>query len=256
MTRVKKRGIERVTTTSSGIEIYIIHGTIGSNIYVLAGMGNFFLVDCSFEEDFELIAGEIERLESLSLNFEGIILTHYHKDHCGCAQKLKEKFGVKISISEIDGRVFEGDEPYVFLPKNIDESRRIFLESSPIWQRLKNRDNGWFPKIDNYIYDGERIFDFEFMNFPGHTDGTMVLFNRVDKILISSDYLVYPRGIFPKFFKSFVRSVNVDEDMAHESTKKMIELDFNILLPGHGGIIKKDAKGVMEVSELYGEFFR
>ena len=248
----KKKGLEHILTTSAGTEIAIINGLSGSNVYLLSNCKKKYLIDSSFEGDSEFIYKELKfnNIEKI----DEILLTHYHKDHSGGASILAKKLNSKISISIEDNLIFEGKKQYIFLPKDIEQKRQTFLNSSPMWKNCFSKSSDWYPKIDKILKTGDNIVDFEILIFPGHTEGTLVLYNPLDKILISSDYLIYPKGVFPTFFKSFIKSVNVDIRKAEESTKKLLRLDFNTLLPAHGNYVKTGAKTIIKNSELYGDF--
>jgi glyoxylase-like metal-dependent hydrolase (beta-lactamase superfamily II) len=250
---MKKKGIEKILTTSKGIEISIINGTDGSNVYLLFDGKEAILIDSAFETDFELISNELSFYLKNENKLSKIVLTHYHKDHSGGAESLSKKFNSKILISNEDNKVFSHLENYITLPKEISDGTRKFLNSSNMWEKCFSPTNEWFPKIDKIINNGDKIMNFEAIVYPGHTNGTIVLYDSLDKILISSDYLVYPRGIFPTFFKSFVKSVNIDIKKAIDSTSSILKLNFDTLLPGHGSYLKKNAKSILKKSDLYGE---
>jgi glyoxylase-like metal-dependent hydrolase (beta-lactamase superfamily II) len=77
---------------------------------------------------------------------------------------------------------------------------------------------------------------------PGHTGGSMCLYNPEHKILISGD-TVFPDGYYGRYdgeSGSLEATIN--------SLKKLTELDCEIMLPGHGSPVFQDANSHIKLS--------
>jgi glyoxylase-like metal-dependent hydrolase (beta-lactamase superfamily II) len=79
------------------------------------------------------------------------------------------------------------------------------------------------------------LWPLQIYHTPGHTEGGMCLYNSDKKILISGD-TVFADGLYGAYYGesgSLQAMIN--------SLKKLMELDIDILLPGHGSPVFLDA---------------
>jgi glyoxylase-like metal-dependent hydrolase (beta-lactamase superfamily II) len=72
---------------------------------------------------------------------------------------------------------------------------------------------------------------------PGHTAGSIALYDENRKILFSGDTLVYEAGIVhgspPK--------LTMCPESVESSCEKLLAIDFDVMLGGHGAPFKPDA---------------
>lgn len=140
-----------------------------------------------------------------------VLLTHGHIDHVGGIIALQSKLELDVITSEIEAQHLKsGDSSYI----------EPFMGSK-------------CPPIDiaQEVVEGDvfHIGDFSFRVFytPGHTHGSISLWDGKNKILISGD-TVFPQG---SFGRTDLRTGN-SEDMV-KSLKRLSDLDIRVLLPGH-----------------------
>ena len=136
-----------------------------------------------------------------------LILTHCHFDHILYAKKIKEKFGAKIYASkECAQNIKNKDVTSPFLGKDFSNL-----------------------KIDFIVKEGDKIDNLLVLQTPGHTDGSICLFDEKNSILFSGDTFFhngYGRTDLPKG----------DEDKLIESLKRIKNIkNFHNLqiYPGH-----------------------
>lgn len=160
-----------------------------------------------------------------------IILTHCHFDHTGGAPEIMRRTGAKVFIHEEDADpVSNGDG----------------------WGTLSNMFGVSSEALEvERIAEGDRFstgtHDFEVIHTPGHTIGSICLFEKSSGTLISGD-TVFVGGVgrwdFPTGdFTSLVTSI-----------KKLFELGPESIYPGHGPCangngkqrIKEDLNGIGE----------
>lgn len=97
------------------------------------------------------------------------------------------------------------------------------------------------PYTGNHIPSGGYIFDI--IEAPGHTDDSVIFFDRMRKIIITGDVLYDG-----KLYIGFPNSNNAD----YIRTLEMIEgLDFELVLPGHNRMMTKAE--ALEVIERWKE---
>lgn len=141
-----------------------------------------------------------------------IINTHAHLDHCG-GNKL---FKCRVLAHESDAAEMRSGEFYGTCSM---AGKKIPLKVNEV---LKGGD-----KIDL----GEHIF--EVVHTPGHTPGSICLYERNKKILISGDTL-FSDGSFGR------ADLGGNFEELVSSLEMLSKLDFNILLPGHGNIARDE----------------
>jgi len=141
---------------------------------------------------------------------EFIILTHCHHDHTAGVPRLKEATGAKVMIQE--GEVCDiGD----------DISTGAYLY---------NEDPAEFD-VDGTLNDGDTInlgeWSLEVVLVPGHSPGSIALYERNAKVLFSGDTIL-PHG-------NIGRTRRADEEVWDlvDSIEKLAALDVEMLYPGH-----------------------
>jgi hydroxyacylglutathione hydrolase len=136
-----------------------------------------------------------------------IIITHCHYDHIAHIKEAKSMCGAFICIHEYDAQGLCDD---------IRSLSPMFSERSP----------GVCP--DRLLKEGDVVGPFEVVHTPGHSKGSVCLYDRKTKDLISGD-TVFSDGSFGRTdFQS-----GSSEDMLN-SLKKLEKLEVRGIYPGHG----------------------
>ncbi len=150
-------------------------------------------------------------IENNSLKPAIIVNTHYHFDHTGANRSIKSRHNIPIAIGEKDA-------PFLKDAYKAALEFMIQAESSP--------------KADILLKEGETLSVgeniFEVLETPGHTQGSICLYSKKEKILFSGDTLFYesvgrwdlPTGDKKMLFASLDRLLNLEKDVA--------------VFPGHG----------------------
>ncbi|MFQ6105951.1 MAG: MBL fold metallo-hydrolase [Candidatus Hydrothermarchaeaceae archaeon] len=151
---------------------------------------------------------------SKSAKIDMIINTHAHIDHCGGDKYFKSAIWAHSKdVNEMrSGRLYgtcylAGKESPIEVSRAFEEGDKISL--------------------------GEHVF--KVLHTPGHTKGGICLYERRKKILISGDTL-FAGGCFGR------TDLGGDEGDMLASLKRLSKLDFNLLLPGHGGAVENGSK--------------
>ncbi len=151
-------------------------------------------------------------LEDEGLTLKFILLTHYHFDHIGALDNLKEVTNAKVAIHS-----FEADglcDPTVNLALYADAPS----PSTSADILLKDSDIIRFGDVDIKV-----------LYTPGHTIGGVCYYLEDEQMLFSGDTL-FCRGVGRTDFPGG------DEDILEESIKKQLYILPNdtIVYPGHG----------------------
>ncbi len=200
----------------SGITWLLGQG-LDCNVFIIESEGESLMIDSGLggrmTQSFGGQKKSTDILENAIINkkIKKILLTHGHIDHVGGIMDLQSKLELEVITSEIEAQHLKiGDSAYIepFMGSkcsSINISQEVF--------------EGDFLDIGN--------FSFKVFHTPGHTHGSISLWDGKNQILISGD-TVFPQG---SFGRTDLYTGN-SKDLV-ESLKRLSELDIKILLPGH-----------------------
>ena len=157
-------------------------------------------------------------------------MTHCHADHCGSAAEVKEKTGATVGAHENDVGCISGVTPYPGPRGMLGVVLRMvkpFLRLHPV-------------EVDLPLSDGMEIPNsggLKVIHTLGHTIGSVCLYYSKLKVIFSGDTVICEGGEVREPMES--ASMNPSEVI--RSVKKLSELDFESIPPGHGTPIVHDA---------------
>lgn len=203
------------------------------NCYLYEEQGELTLIDTGMSASFKGIVKEIEKIGKPLTN---IILTHAHDDHVGSLDALKNTFPkVCVSISYRDSRLLKGDKSVDILEK-------------------QNSIKGGVPKNiktipDRLLSDGDELGSLKVIETPGHTPGSISLYEQQTGIMIAGDALQTQGGVavcgqFVPFFP-FPAMGTWDKELSLESAKKICDLKPVLLAVGHGKLVVNPEKNIL-----------
>jgi len=156
---------------------------------------------------------------------ELIVLTHCHHDPAGAAPALKEATGARLMLSEKEVGCI-GDE--------LASVAYLFGQQAPEY------------RVDETLKEGMVLdtgeWKLEVLETPGHSQGSICLYERKQKVLFSGD-TVFPDGnigrtdMFGGSTEDLVRSI-----------QRLTELDVEIMYPGHMDITSRDVNRQIQMS--------
>ncbi len=178
-------------------------GSYLTNSYVIYDKGEALVVDVPAHT-----AKKIHSfLEGKNIKSVSVILTHIHWDHVEDLEHLARMTNAKVGVHELD----EANQ----------------MEINSIFEGESGQLKG-----DFHVVDGERIavgsIHFAIIHTPGHTPGSICLYNEKEGVLFSGDTLfehTYGRIDFPLSNASGMK----------KSLEKLAKLPGKtIVYPGHG----------------------
>lgn len=159
----------------------------------------------------------LDAIKQTGVTVEKILLTHGHIDHAGGAAELREKLGVPI----------EG-------PNKEDD---FLLQSLPKTGAQYGMLDARVVTPDRWLSDGDVVevagFSFRVIEAPGHSPGSVVLFNEVQRFAFMGDVLF--QG---SIGRTDLRGGNHPQLIASIKTKVLPLGDDVVFLPGHGAASK------------------
>ena len=176
---------------------------------------------------------KIQSIQDMGIDLKAItriIMTHSHLDHIGCCAEIREQIPwAELWVHDIEaGPLEEGDERTVY-------GMEMFQNMCMMQYNLKPGAFTFY--VDRRLQGGENLdiggMTWEVLHIPGHSPGSIGLYNRLEKILIPGDvvYADYAIGRFD------LHGANGSE--LKNSLVQLAELEVNILLPGHNRIVKE-----------------
>jgi glyoxylase-like metal-dependent hydrolase (beta-lactamase superfamily II) len=212
--------------------VLMLQKTWGSNIYLIPGRSTT-LIDAGFPLDERRI---IKALDETGLGM--IVATHYHIDHVGTISALKRRFGTEVAAHTTDAAVMEGKVPYRVY--KLDPLRTVYYKVlSPLYKYE-------FVEVDTHLEEGsllDVLGGLEVIHLPGHTEGSIGLYQPDRGILFSGDTIRNERNVLEGPPPNF--SVDVREAFTNLE-EKLLKLDFDVLLPGHGEPVLGGARRAVE----------
>ena len=198
----------------------------------LMNVEELILIDTGAGWSVENIIGNIKKLGFDPKNLAKIILTHCHIDHIGGVPEIKKRFGSKIYIHKLDAPPLETGDPILTAAK-------WYQTSFPPTQ-IDVKFN--FPEEILKIGEQKIVC----LHTPGHTPGSICLY--LDK---DGKRVLFGQDLHGPLLEEFGSNI---EDYGR-STKKLLDLDADILCEGHFGIYKtkKDVKNyILSYRRQYG----
>jgi len=226
--------------------VYFLEGQDGMipdcHVYVIGrpSSGDLTLIDAG------LMGKENYKIQSIQKagidlsDIKRVIMTHTHLDHMGCLPEIMNELPqaeLWMHVSEADP-LEKGDERIAYgMDMFEDMVHTMFGKDAGAFKMTVDRKLAG----DETLEIGEMLW--EFLHVPGHSPGSIALYNPDKKILIPGDvvYADYAIGRFD-FHGASARELN-------DSLLTLAGLDVDILLPGHNRIEKNLPEGYILKTE-------
>jgi hydroxyacylglutathione hydrolase len=156
-------------------------GPIGENAYIVVAGGDCILVDPGDEA-----ARILSFLDSRALAPSCVVVTHGHLDHTSAIPELldawaKRGLGIRLAVHPLDAAYF--GETGETTNRELFAAIRALGYFDAYWRPL--------PPPDLLLEDGDVVpgSSFRVIHTPGHTAGSICLYDREAAILLSGDTL-------------------------------------------------------------------
>lgn len=196
--------------------IYQVEG-VNCNVYLVEDGDKLILIDTGLPRSDKKIVKYIEELGRKPADVLTIVLTHFHIDHVGSLEKMKELTGAKVAAHEGDADYIAGKKASP-KPKNLMfKALSSFVKPAPV-------------EVNIVLKDGDKVGKLTVIHTPGHSEGSISLLDAERKVMFVGDAVRFMDGKLqgppPQF--------TLDEAKGKESIGKIATYDFDIMLGGHG----------------------
>ncbi len=213
--------------------------------YIPGALPTLIDTGVSTDEGLETIRSAIRALGGRLRDVRRVIVTHSHMDHVGLAGRIAQISGAEVFLHQWDTLQWADGHEGQFSSKQ-EDFRSFFVEAGIphelidelielILSRYRRRCS---PIAAETMMPNGMVFEFddfelEVIHTPGHSPGSVCLFNGADGSLFSGDTLLPEIISNPTIEKS--GAGNHKSLVSHQSTLQLIEgLAVKTVFPGHG----------------------
>ena len=213
---------------------FIERGFLNGNHFVFRS-DRPILIDTGYAAGFDETAEIIAKLGVNIADVKLIISTHCHCDHIGGNKRIQDRSGCDIALHRIG--------------KHFIDTRNDWAT----WWKYFNQEADFF-ECNVELNDGDRVLigphEFNIIHTPGHAAEGIVLHNRKEKLLISSDTL------WKNDMAVMTLRIEGSAAIFHmlESLEKLEALDVQMVYPGHGPPFKDMKKAVTKTRKRLNHF--
>lgn len=157
----------------------IVNGFLEENCYIVNDGTNALIIDPGSESD-----KIIELINKNNLVVKGILITHYHFDHVGALNEIKDKYDVPVIDFKCDGDMEISNFKFKIIKTyghTLDSVSYYFYEDNTLF----SGDFIFKETIGNYVLENEKYMieslkkfkklDDNIIVYPGHGELTSVL---------------------------------------------------------------------------------
>jgi glyoxylase-like metal-dependent hydrolase (beta-lactamase superfamily II) len=179
-----------------------------TNSWVLSAGRSRLMVDLGWMGKFGLLAADLKRKDIPLAEITHGFATHFHGDHAGAAQDLKNQ-GMRLIVTP-------EQVPYI-------EAMKWYMKPDDDYTEIRLDDNIVVPIHESRSLLRSLGFDGQFVHTPGHSDDSVTLVLDTGEAFTGD--LTWPAMIGPE---------NADAVMA--SWRALRDLGATTVYPGHGPV--------------------
>lgn len=212
--------------------IHKVDGLRGSNAYLVSDQEGLILIDTGMPGNAQKIIDYVNSINRKPSEITRIVLTHCHMDHVGSVQELKGLTNAKVAIHREDAPFLAGEKS---LPSPKGAVGVAFKAFSPF---VKTKP----VQPDILLEEGDRVGGMTVVHTPGHTPGSIALYDPEKKLIFIGDTMRYQYGKLTGPPEQFTP----DMSEALRSIKKVSLMEFDVMLSGHGDPLLSNASQMVK----------
>jgi glyoxylase-like metal-dependent hydrolase (beta-lactamase superfamily II) len=197
--------------------------------YLVRARAGIVLVDAGMNSQGADVRIGLRRSGQSIDSVRAILLTHWHNDHAAGAEAIRRSSGAPVYYHQ-------GDEPFLSGRMARRGVRGWISDIIPEWgifvlaKGLLGEATPLPVAATQFVHDDQIILDdFLAITTPGHTQGHVSYYYKPERALFAGDSLAVVNGRI----RFMARPVTSDFELARASMKKCLELEIDVLCPGH-----------------------
>ena len=211
--------------------VYLFDKIKGANSYLyISDNSEISIIDAGMPGNAFKILSQISEMGISLEKIKYIILTHSDIDHTGSVADLKNATKALVAIHE-------KEVPYLLGEKKKKLKGMIGGMIGLIFGILLKMMKTQNIVPDITLKEGDFIGGLKVISCPGHTVGSISLYNT-ETVLFSGDAIITDKHSNIKGFNNIATSDTLE---AVKTINKIKHLKFEVLLPGHGSPVLKNA---------------
>ena len=184
-------------------------GTTGGNVAVRVTNDGVILVDNKFPHSFRMISEEVRKVTALPIRY--VLDTHHHNDHSGSNADFMA-VGEVVAHKNARGNILRNNQP--------GAPRIVFSEETSVYLGAAEAQAHYFGR--------------------GHTNGDAVIYFPDLRTIHTGDLFIWGQRSDGSSLSPFMDYNNGGSGLAWtETLDRVLELDFDTVIPGHGPILTK-----------------
>jgi glyoxylase-like metal-dependent hydrolase (beta-lactamase superfamily II) len=197
--------------------------------------GAVTVVDCGFSGYFEQLPAALSGLGRSLDAVAAVVLTHYHADHVGSAERIRTEAGATVFAPEGDAAGVRGGK--VPMPGGLAASLWRPRMMRYIAHAIRNGGAKQIPVGEVETYGDGDVLEvpggLRAVHTPGHTGGHCSLLAEDAGVLFAGDALAMVSFLSGETGPQ-VHAFNEDAERARESLSKLEGLSARVVVAGHG----------------------
>lgn len=208
------------------------------NCFLVEVDAGLLLVDCGLPATWPVLMQAVRTLGRRPDQLVGLVLTHAHFDHLGCAARLHSELGLPVWVHPADSYVaahpyrYKHERPRLPYPFRYPRGARILVDMAVAGAlRVRGVEDVRPLGPGQAALPGEPVVVFT----PGHTAGHCALHWPGRDVLLTGDAMVtldpYTALEGPQVV---ARAATADSAEAMQSLEALAATGASVVLPGHG----------------------
>ena len=222
-----------------------------TNSYILKGQDRHLVIDTGMNRD-ECKKAMFAAFAELKMEIEqtDFFITHLHVDHLELAFKIASAHS-RVFFNRPDAEIVYDEGSWnsviVFAERNGFPTSELQHMVKAFSKSISTFESGVEFTI---LKEGDKLsvgdYELTCVETPGHTPGSMCLYEAGKKLLFSGDHII--EEVTPNISLLMERELNPLKSYL-ESLDKIYDLSLNLVFPGHRGVIRTPHQRIKELRE-------